>query len=143
MNIEIDSRKNRVMLRRTPHEKIHPYCSMYRTKQGSGSIGIWACMNYEGICCFKLFDGRLDSQRYIGILDNYLMPSIDIFFEKTWELSSNKIILHVILLRFASNGLKKKTLKSCVGQSSPDQYCIENLWSWLDHNLVKIKMKDY
>ena len=79
MNVEIDSRKIQVMLRKTPHEKMHPYCSMYRTKQGSGSIGIWACMNNEGICCFKLFDGRLDSQRYLGILDNNLMPSIDIF----------------------------------------------------------------
>ena len=64
------------------------------------------------------------------------------FSEKTWELSSNKIMLHVILLRFASNGLKKKTLKSCLGPPSPDQYFIENLWSWLDHNLGKIKIKD-
>ena len=28
-------------------------------------------MNYEGVGCFKLFDGRLDSQRYLDILDNY------------------------------------------------------------------------
>ena len=79
MNVKVDSRKNRVMLGRTPHEKMHPDCSMYKTKQGSGSICIWTCMNYEGICCFKLFDGRLDSQRYLDILGNYLMPSIDIF----------------------------------------------------------------
>ena len=26
--------------------------------------------------------------------------------------------------------------------NSTDQYCIENLWSWLDHNLGKIKIKD-
>ena len=25
---------------------------------------------------------------------------------------------------------------------SLDLNCIENLWSWLDHNLVKIKIKD-
>ena len=25
---------------------------------------------------------------------------------------------------------------------SPDQYCIENLWFWLVHNLGKIKVKD-
>ena len=67
------------MLRRTPHEKMHPDCSMHRTKQGSGSISFWACMNNEGVGFFKLFDGRLDSQRYLDILDNYLMSSIDIF----------------------------------------------------------------
>ena len=70
MNVEVESRKNRVMLRRTPHEKMYPDCSMYGTKQGSGSIGIWACMIYEGVGCFKLFDGRLDSQRYLDILTN-------------------------------------------------------------------------
>ena len=26
--------------------------------------------------------------------------------------------------------------------NSPDLNCIENLWSWLDHNLGKIKIKD-
>ena len=79
MNVEVDSRKNQVMLRKMPHEKIHPDCSIYRTKQGCGSIGIWTCMNYEGVGCFKLFTGRLDSQRYLDILDNYLMLSVDIF----------------------------------------------------------------
>ena len=36
MNVEVDSRKNRVMRRRAPHEKMHPDCSMYKTKQGGG-----------------------------------------------------------------------------------------------------------
>ena len=67
------------MLRRTPHEKMHLDCFMYRIKQGSGSIGIWAYINYESVGCFKLFDGRLDSQEDLDILDNYLMPFIDIF----------------------------------------------------------------
>jgi len=49
MNIEVDSRKCRVMLRRTPNEKYHPDCIQQRTKQGSGSIGIWACMSYDGV----------------------------------------------------------------------------------------------
>ena len=41
-------------------------------------------MNYEILLqtmkyCFKLFDERIDSQRDLDILDNYLMPSVDIF----------------------------------------------------------------
>ena len=68
ITIEAYSRKNRVMLRRTPHEKMHPDCSMYKSKQSSGSIGIWTCMNFEGVGCFKLFNRRLFSQRYLDIL---------------------------------------------------------------------------
>ena len=66
-----------------------------------------------------------------------------IFSEKTWEISSNKLMLHVILRRFASNGLKKTTLKSWTWPAnSPDLNCIENLRPWLDHNFDKIKIKD-
>ena len=56
MSVEVDSRKNGVMLRRTPHEKLYPDCSLYRTKQGGDSVGIWGCMNYEGVGCFKLLN---------------------------------------------------------------------------------------
>ena len=67
MNVEVDSRKNRVMLRRTRHEKMHPDCSMCRTKQGSGDIGAWACTIYEDVGCFKLFDEKFDSQEDLDI----------------------------------------------------------------------------
>ena len=36
-------------------------------------------MNYEGVGCIKLFDGRFDSQRDLDLLNNFLMPSIEIF----------------------------------------------------------------
>ena len=74
MNVEVDHRKNRVMLRRTPEEKYSPSCIVERTKQGSGSIGIWACMTYDGVKFFKLFNGRLNSESYAEILENYLDP---------------------------------------------------------------------
>ena len=127
MNVEIDSRKNQVMLRRTPHEIMHPYCSMYRTKQGSGSIGIWACMNYEGICCFKLFNGRLNFQRYLGIMDNYLMPSIGIF-RKDMEIIFQQDNAPCHTAKICKQWFKEKNIKIMSWPAnSPDEYCIENM----------------
>jgi len=73
MNIEVDSRKNKVFIRRMAHEKYNSDCILERTKQGSGSIGLWACMGYNGIGCFKIFDGRLNRWRYIEILEDCLL----------------------------------------------------------------------
>ena len=141
INVEVGSRKNRVMLRRTPHEKMHPDCSMHRTKQGSGSIGIWACMNFEGVGCFKLFDGRLDSQRHLDILDNYLMSSIDIFRKDMGIIfQQDNAPCHTAKICkqwFEENNIKIMSWPA----NRPDLNCIENLWSWLDHNLVKLKQK--
>ena len=86
MNVEVDSRKNRVMLRRKSDEKYNSDCIVERTKQGSGSIGIWACMTYTGVKFFKLFSGRLNAEAYLEILENYLVPSLDILDEKEHAL---------------------------------------------------------
>ncbi|CAF1105941.1 unnamed protein product, partial [Brachionus calyciflorus] len=46
MNIEVLNRKSRICIRRTMAEKYNQYFIIKRTKQGSGSIGIWCCMSY-------------------------------------------------------------------------------------------------
>jgi Transposase/DDE superfamily endonuclease len=82
MNVEVDKRKGRVMLRRTNNEKYNEDCIIQRTKQGSGSICIWACMSYDGVLFFKLFSGRLNSVDYKDILENYMIPAIDLLGDK-------------------------------------------------------------
>ena len=59
-NVEVYHWKKQVMLHRTPDKKYNSDCIVQKTKQGSGSIGIWACMNYEGVKFFKFFNGRLN-----------------------------------------------------------------------------------
>ena len=76
MNIEVDNRKNRICIRRTTAEKYNQDCIIKRTKQGSGSIGIWCCMSYYGLGIHCIFDGRLNAARYIEILNNNLIESM-------------------------------------------------------------------
>ena len=54
MNIEVDNWKNRVMLRMA-NKKDNEDCVLKRTKQGSGSIGIWACMSYNDVGFFYIY----------------------------------------------------------------------------------------
>ena len=140
MNVEVDSRKNRVMLRRTTEEKYKADCIVERTKQGSGSIGIWACMSYDGVKFFKLFQGRLNASSYEEILENYLMPSLDLMDDKEFTIfQQDNAPCHTakrITEFFAENNVK--TLKWPA--NSPDLNCIENLWSWLDTKLSKMRI---
>jgi hypothetical protein len=62
MNVEVDMRKKGIKLRRTTDEKYNPDCIVERTKQGSGSIGILACMSCDGVKFFKLFKERLNAE---------------------------------------------------------------------------------
>ncbi len=44
------------------------------TKQGSGSVGIWACMSYRKDVYFKIFDGRLKQYEYADMPN---LPKLD------------------------------------------------------------------
>lgn len=136
MNIEVDNRKGRVMLRRMAHEKYNDDCILKRTKQGSGSIGIWACMHYSGVKFFKIFDGRLNAVRYIEILEDCLQPQLDFAGGKEHTIfQQDNAPCHranVCIEWFSEQEINILKWPA----NSPDLNCIENLWSWLDKQIA-------
>ena len=142
MNIEVDNRKNRVQLRRKPSEKYNDDCLQETRRQGSGSIGIWACLTYQGLFFYKLFDGRLDAELYIDILGNCLLPTIDSFAsDESIIFQQDNAPCHrarSVKEWFRENNVEVLTWPPY----SPDLNCIENLWSWLDKQLAKLEIQN-
>lgn len=142
MNVEVDNRKNRIMLRRTIDEKFKSDCLERRRRQGSGSIGIWACLSYDGVKFFKLYKGRLNAESYQDILGDYLLPSLDLMVEKEFAIfQQDNAPCH------SANVIKDFLVENKIQTlqwpaNSLDLSCIENLWSWLDGQLAKIQIGD-
>lgn len=137
MNIEVDNRKNRIRIRRMTSEKYNEECIIKRTKQGSGSIGIWCCMSYYGLGVFSIFDGRLNSHRYVDILGNNLLPSMDLLQQdEPFIFQQDNAPCH--RAKLVKDWFQEQNIEVLSWPAnSPDLNCIENLWSWLDKEIAK------
>jgi transposase len=79
-NFEIINRKSKVLIRRFSNEKYSNRAVVPRLQGGGGSIGIWGCITFNGTGLHTLYDGRLNAERYIEILENALIPTRDLYF---------------------------------------------------------------
>ncbi|CAF0980587.1 unnamed protein product, partial [Brachionus calyciflorus] len=112
---------------------------LLRTKQGSGSIGIWCCMSNYGLGIFPIFDGRLNSHGYVDILGNNLLPSMDLLRqEKPFIFQQDNAPCH--RAKLVKDWFQEQNIEVLAWPAnSPDLNCIENLWSWLDKEIAKLE----
>ncbi|CAM4805166.1 unnamed protein product [Rotaria magnacalcarata] len=142
-NFEIVNRNNRIYIRRfrndlKRHERFQP-----RVHRGGG-LGIWSYITYNDLGPLVFFNGRLNSDKYIEILENNL-PNV---FENFSSEQSKKNLYQQDNARphtsaKTSKYFKKKHIKLIPWSArSPDLNIIENIWSIVDQKLLKCSISN-
>ena len=86
-NFEVLNRKNRIYIRRFRNDRIRFERSRNRVHK-DGGIGIWSYIMCHARRSFVIFRGRLNSIKYIDILDTYLLTA----FQKYPPAQLSKIL---------------------------------------------------
>ncbi len=120
-------------------------------KFGGGSVPVWAIISNQGFVCWDFYKGRLNTDQYITLLDQHLVPAI----KKYWPQGGEG------LLTFMQDNASSHT--SAAAQeyvddlegnyhdhfnillwpsNSPDLNPIENVWSRLKEHLSTYEVPD-
>lgn len=76
-------------VRRRVGEEFKPECVVPTVKHGGGSIMDWGCMTDSGVGELFVCEGRMDSSKYINVLETALLPSFTKLFGDT-NMDSDK-----------------------------------------------------
>ncbi|CAF5223612.1 unnamed protein product, partial [Rotaria magnacalcarata] len=87
-NFEILNRKNRIYIRRFRNDLKRFERSQSRVHKGGG-VGIWSYLTCHGLGPIVFYDGSLNSDKYIDILDQHLPTA----YEKFLPQSPRKFLL--------------------------------------------------
>lgn len=69
-------------VKRRVSEEYHPDSVMPTVRHGDGIIMIWGCMTADGVGVMFVYEGRMNSQKYINVLETILI-SLLIFAKPT------------------------------------------------------------
>lgn len=111
-------------------------------RQGRFSINIWGWMNYHNAGMCHRINGRFNSQNYIHILENVMLPSVQQIFPE-----NNYIYLHdncpVHTARVVSQWFQEQNIEvlQWVARSA-DINPIENVWAEMTKRMSRLRFQN-
>ena len=135
-------RKSETKIWRTKDEQWKEGCMNVAATGGGGGgrIGFWGVISWEGTGCFRAYNENTNSSVYCDILDNYLVPTVQLY-----GLEDNFIFQHDNARYHTSKQTQEKLHELRVKTldwpaKSPDINPIEHLWSIIDNRLKSRRM---
>ena len=103
-----------------------------------GSAGIWGCISYEGAGVCSLYDGRITAEKYIEVLEDYLIPSLELLVPPgdPYLFQQDNASPHTAKItqeKFVEMGIPLLEWPA----KSPDLNPIEHIWAWIDRQLAR------
>ncbi|CAF1408078.1 unnamed protein product [Adineta ricciae] len=87
-------RKSETKIWRTKDEKWREGCMAVAATGGGGRAGFWGVITWKGAGCFRIYTENTNSEVYCNILDNYLVPTVQMYgFENDFLLQHDNGVI--------------------------------------------------
>ena len=89
----------------------------------------------------QTYTGRINSRIYVEVLENNLIPSIDLLMlnDKPWKLQQDGATAHTAY--YTKEWFNDNNIKTIPWPPySPDLNPIEKIWAWIDRELAKVQI---
>lgn len=125
-----------------PNEELKEKNLKATVKHGGGSVMVWGCMSASGVGQLCIIDGVMDHTKYLSILKQNLVPSVEkLGIKDTFQFYQDNDPKH------KAHAVRMWLLYNCphvleTPAQSPDINVIEHLWAHLENQLKKYNISN-